>query len=122
MLKKILAGVCCAFVFILSAHAANTTQVEITVMADGATVSAQEVWLNYSDGQSITGTTLKAITDVQGKAIFQVPTVVSPQDTVFLSVPSLNTNVRGRPYMIRDFNGNGIVPLVITPMIWALLQ
>jgi len=122
MLKKILVAVCCAFIFILSAHAANTTQVEITVMANGATVSAQEVWLNYSDGQSAAGTTLKVITDVQGKAIFQVPTIIYPQDTVFLSVPALNTNVRGRPYMIRDFSGNGIVPLVITPMTWALLQ
>jgi len=122
MLKNILVGVFCVFIFMFSAYAANTTQVEITVMASGTTVSAQEVWLNYSDGQSAAGTTLKVMTDAQGKAIFQVPAIIYPQDTVFLTVPSLNTNVRGRPYLIRNFGGNGIVPLVITPMTWALLQ
>jgi len=122
MLKNILVGACCVFVFIFSAHAANTTQVEITVMASGVHVSGQEVWLNYSDGQSVTGTTLKIVTSPQGKAVFQIPPIVFPQDTVYLSVPALNTNVRGRPFLIRDYNGNGIVALVITPMTWALLQ
>jgi len=122
MFKNIIVSFFCIFIFIFSAHAANTTQVEITVMASGVSVPSQEVWLNYSDGQSAAGTTLKAMTDAQGKVVFQVPTIIYPQDTVFLSVPSLNTNVRGRPYLIRPLGATGVVSLVITPMNWALLQ
>jgi len=91
-------------------------------MAGGVNVSGQEVWLNYSDGQSVAGTTLKVVTNPQGKAVFQIPPIVFPQDTVYLSVPGLNTSVRGRPFLVRDYNGSGIVSLVITPMAWALIQ
>lgn len=119
-MSKTAYAVFAALLFAANAYAANTLQVKITVMANGAPVPGREVWLNYSDGQSIAGTTLKAVTDAQGKAVFRIPTVVYPQDTVFLSVPSLNARVRGRPFLVRDYDGDGIVSLTIMPMTWAV--